>query len=105
MVASAVATVLVLVVAALGAMILYRALVSGRVFDLLADRPGGAADPERIQMVAFALASAAAYGAIGIRKLPEIAAAPALPDVPEWLLAVAGASQLLYLAGKVGRRR
>ncbi|HSE80023.1 MAG TPA: hypothetical protein VLG66_18650 [Alphaproteobacteria bacterium] len=105
MVVSTISAALVLVLAALGAVIAYRVLVSGDVFDLLADRPGGGANPERIQMLAFAFASAAAYGALGLRKLPDIAADPALPDVPEWLLAVAGASQLLYLAGKVGRRR
>ena len=105
MVVSTISAALVTVLAALGAVIAYRALVSGGVFDLLAERPGGGADPERIQMLAFAFASAAVYGVLGARKLPEIAADPSLPDVPEWLLAVAGASQLLYLAGKVGRRR
>ena len=105
MVASVVSIIVVFVFAALGAVIVYRVLVSGRLFELLAERPGGAADPERIQMMAFALASVSVYGALGLRRLPEIAADPSLPDVPEWLLAVAGASQLLYLAGKLGRRR
>lgn len=100
-----VSTVLVLVFVALGAVMIYRALVSRQLFDLLANRPGAAADLERIQLAAFALASGGACGALGIRMLPEVAASPSLPDVPEWLLAVAGASQLLYLAGKVARRR
>ncbi len=90
--------------AALALVIAYR-LLTGQIATrgLLATAPGQAVEPERAQMLVLTLIGAGAYALLGLQQ-PVVGPAPTLPDPPNWLVTSLGASQALYLAGKIARR-
>lgn len=94
----------VLVLALLGAVLLRMLTNEIGIGGLAAGRTGGDLEPERVPALASAVVLPVAYLAIAVAEGGGGGTAAAMPEAPLWMLAVAAFSQILFVAGKIGRR-
>lgn len=97
-------SVFVALLSLLSATIVLR-LLSGAInlSGLLATENGGGVEPERLQAVAVAVGVPILYAIDVVEAFRAEETLTALPGMPEWMLVVAGASQTLYVGGKIAR--
>ena len=96
-------TCLLAVFLGFAALVGYRLLTGAiNLQGLAAHGPGEAMAVDRVQAVAASVGAAGAYLWIAVADMAASAGPlTALPDVPNWLMTVVGASQAVYLGGKL----
>ncbi len=92
--------------AAVAALVLFR-MLQGKIHTdgLLRSAPNAPIDPERLQMLAGAVAGAVFYASYAMQVAAQSdTPITSLPDVPDTVLVLLSGSQFLYLGGKLGRK-
>ena len=96
------ATSLLVLFFALAAVVVRKLLASANSSSgMLAGSVGGAAEPERVQLVALTLMAAATYASQCLATLKT--GQPRLIEPDTWIVDMAGASNLTYVVGKALR--
>ena len=93
--------------ALIGGLVLFRIVTHpAQLRGMLVDTTpalGAGSQPERVQLLVTFLFALGAYAYAGLRLSAHGGPIKSLPDAPTSLLVLLGASQTVYLSGKIGR--
>lgn len=83
--------------------IAFKLLTGGiAVEGVFSSSTNGSIELDRVQLLVAAIAGAGAYAFVGLQTIGD--GTERLPEIPEFLVAAYGGSQLIYLMGKTLRK-